>query len=74
MRIFLFKILFRLTWWVAPNKKMVDLMCDIYLELLEKEKQKEICEKRRIEMDACVRPKTYPKVKGCMRYTDSFEN
>ena len=37
MRFFLFKILFRLTWWVAPDKKRVDQMCDIYLHLLEQE-------------------------------------
>ena len=58
MRFFLFKILFRLTWWVAPNKKRVDQLFEIYSHLLEMEEQKNICEERQREMDACIRPRT----------------
>jgi hypothetical protein len=58
MRFFLFKIFFRLTWWVAPCKDRVDQMFRIYSELLKMEEQKEICEERQREMDACIRPRT----------------
>tara|TARA_Y100001973_G_C5198716_1_gene336109 strand:+ start:1794 stop:2111 length:318 start_codon:yes stop_codon:yes gene_type:complete len=58
MRLLLFKILFRLTWWAAPNKQKVDQMCEIYLQIVEDERQKKICEFRQKEMDACVQPRT----------------
>jgi hypothetical protein len=58
MRFFLFKIFFRLTWWVAPCKDRVDQMFRIYSELLKMEEQKNICEERQREMDACIRPRT----------------
>ena len=58
MRLFLFKIFFRLTWWLAPDRARVSQMCDIYLKLLEMERQKHICDERQREMDACIRPRT----------------
>ena len=58
MRLFLFKLLFRFTWWVAPDRKRVDQMCDIYLALLDEEDRLKTCEDRQREMDACIRPRT----------------
>jgi len=58
MRIFLFKILFRFTWWIAPDKPRVNKLFDLYLELIETEEQLEICEQRQREKDACTRPRT----------------
>jgi len=40
MRMFLFMTFFRLTWWIAPDKKRVDQLFNIYLHLLEMENQK----------------------------------
>ena len=76
MRFFLFKLLFRLTWWVAPERKQVNQMFDIYLNLLEKERQWQICQKRQVELDACTRPKTYPKVRKGQHctYTDFWDD
>tara|TARA_R110002020_G_scaffold72721_2_gene186955 strand:- start:907 stop:1131 length:225 start_codon:yes stop_codon:yes gene_type:complete len=73
MRLFLFKIFFRLTWWLAPDRARVGQMCDIYLKLLETERQKRICEKRQAEMDACVRPRTYPTIRGGCKHTDYYD-
>lgn len=58
MRIFLFKMLFRLTWWVAPNKPRVNKIFDLYLEYIEIEEEYEKCQKRQAEMDACTQPRT----------------
>ena len=58
MRFFLFKILFKLTWWVAPNKKRVDQLFKIYSHLLHMESQKRQCEERQREMDKWIRPRT----------------
>lgn len=73
MRVFLFKIFFRLTWWIAPDRKSVNQMCDIYLDLLEKERQKRICEERQKEMDACIRPRTGPTIRGECKHTDYYD-
>ena len=37
------------------------------------EKQLKICKDRQKEMDACVRPRSYPKVRGEAHYTDYFD-
>jgi len=58
MRVFLFKILFRFTWWIAPDKLRVNKLFDLYLELVEAEEQLTICEQRQKERDACIRPRT----------------
>jgi len=39
MRFFLFKIFFKITWLLAPNKRRVNQMCDIYMDLLEMEER-----------------------------------
>ena len=43
-----------------------------YKTVYEKE-QLEICRKRQAELDACCRPKTYPKIKGKLLHTDYYE-
>tara|TARA_Y100000114_G_C11579970_1_gene240561 strand:- start:199 stop:438 length:240 start_codon:yes stop_codon:yes gene_type:complete len=73
MRLFLFKILLRLTCWVAPNRPRVNRLFDIYLEEIKKEEDFKKCQERQSEMDKCVRPRTYPRVKGHPRYTDYFD-
>lgn len=37
------------------------------------EKQLKNCRERQEEMDACVRPRSYPKVRGEAHYTDYFD-
>lgn len=58
MRFFLFKILFKLTWWAAPNRELVDRLFRLYTELVKMEEQKKRCEERQREMDKCIRPRT----------------
>ena len=58
IRLFLFKMLFRLTWWVAPNKSRVNKIFELYLECVKSEEDYIECQKRQAEMDACVQPRT----------------
>ena len=58
MRLFLFKILFRLTWWIAPDKPRVNKLFELYLEHTKAEEDYAACQKRQAEMDACVQPRT----------------
>ena len=58
MRLFLFKILFRLTWWVAPNKPRVNKLFEMYLEDIKAEEDYIDCQKRQAVMDACIQPRT----------------
>ena len=58
IRLFLFKILFKLTWWVAPNKPRVNKIFKLYLEYVKSEEDYIECRKRQAEMDACVQPRT----------------
>ena len=58
IRLFLFKILFKLTWWVAPNKSRVNKIFELYLEYVKSEEDYIKCQKRQAEMDACVQPRT----------------
>ena len=58
VRLLLFKILFRLTWWVAPNRPRVNKIFEIYEEYIKAEEDYAACQKRQAEMDACVQPRT----------------
>lgn len=58
MRLFLFKLLFRLTWWVAPNKPRVNKIFEIYLEYVETEEKYIECQERQAFLDKHVRPRT----------------
>ena len=58
MRLFLFNFFFKFTWWLAPHRRKVDQMFEIYLRLVEEEEEKVRCEERRKEMDACIQPRT----------------
>ena len=73
MRFFLFKLLFKLAWWIFPSKKSADEAVAIYISLLEREKALEICKQRERELDAAVRPRTYTKKKGTCTHTDFFD-
>jgi hypothetical protein len=58
MRLFLFKILFRLTWWIAPNRPRVNKIFDLYLDYIKEEEDREECRKRQVYLDKHVRPRT----------------
>tara|TARA_Y100001938_G_C8036726_1_gene403757 strand:- start:646 stop:960 length:315 start_codon:yes stop_codon:yes gene_type:complete len=58
VRVFLFKLLFRLTWWVAPDTPRVNRVFDLYLEEVKKEEDFIKCQKRQAEMDATTQPRT----------------
>jgi len=58
MRLFLFKILFKITWWVAPNTPRVNRIFNMYLEEVKKEEDFVKCQKRQAEMDTCIQPRT----------------
>ena len=58
LRIFVFKILFRFTWWVAPDKDRVNKIFDMYLDYIKQQEDYAECQQRQAEMDACVRPRT----------------
>jgi len=58
MRLFLFKLLFRLTWWIAPDRRRVNKIFEIYEEYIETEERYIKCRERQDEKDACVRPRT----------------
>ena len=55
---FLFMLFFRITWWIAPDKKRVDQLFKIYTHLLKMEEGKKRCLKMQEEMNACIRPRT----------------
>ena len=58
MRLFLFKILFRLTWWIAPDRDRVNKIFLLYQQYVESEEAKKECAKRQAFMDKYVRPRT----------------
>ncbi len=66
MSTFLFKFFIRLASYFSVDKNWLD-------KQLHTEKQLKICKQRQKEMNACVRPRTYPKVRGEAHYTDYFD-
>ena len=58
MRVFVFKLLFRFTWWVAPNKDRVNRIFDLYLEEIEREENVLECAARQKFLDNNIRPRT----------------
>ena len=60
MRNFLFRVLFKLTWWVAPNKPRVNRIFSLYLEYIEAEENYVKCQKRQAYLDKSIRPRTPP--------------
>jgi len=58
MRLFLFKLFFKFTWWIAPNRPRVNKIFELYLEYIEAEEAFERCQERQAEMDACKQPRT----------------
>ncbi len=46
----------------------------MYLKEVEKEKAFKKCQEREAENDKCVRPRSYPKVRGEAYYTDYFDD
>ena len=67
MRYFLFKLLVKAAGLFSIKENWAD-------KQLGAEKQLEICRQRQAEMDACIRPKTYPKAQGTCSYTDYYES
>jgi len=66
MRIFLFKIFYKLAALVLPNKDrsvLVKKYCEDQITLHAKDKQ----------LAACVRPRSYPTVKGHCLHTDYYD-
>tara|TARA_Y100001973_G_scaffold100096_1_gene160506 strand:+ start:108 stop:326 length:219 start_codon:yes stop_codon:yes gene_type:complete len=66
MRFLLFKFFLRITSYFSVDEKWLSKQIHI-------EKQLKICKDRQKEMDACVRPRSYPKVRGEAHYTDYFD-
>ena len=66
MRLFLFKFFIRIASYFSLDGKWLSKQIHI-------EKQLKICRERQKEMDACVRPRSYPKVRGEAHYTDYFD-
>lgn len=58
MRLFLFKLLFRLTWWIAPDRPRVNKVFEIYEEYVEAEEKFMTCHERQAHLDKHVRPRT----------------
>lgn len=58
MRLFLFKILFRLTWWIAPDSDRVNKIFSLYQQYVKSEEAKKECAERQAYMDKHVRPRT----------------
>ena len=58
IRLFLFKTLFRLTWWIAPNRPRVNKIFQIYEEYIEAEEKHIQCQERQSFLDKHVRPRT----------------
>ena len=58
MRLFLFKILFRLTWWVSPNRPRVNKIFEIYEQYIKAEEDHAKCQERQIFLDKHIRPRT----------------
>ena len=52
MRLFIFKLLFRLTWWVAPNRRRVNKIFEIYEEYIKAEEDYIKCQERQAQMDS----------------------
>ena len=66
MRFLLFKFFLKITSYFSVDKKWLSKQIHV-------EKQLKVCKERQKEMDACVRPRTYPKVRGEAHYTDYFD-
>ena len=66
MRFLLFKFFLRITSYFSVDKKWLSKQIHV-------EKQLKVCKERQKEMDACVRPRSYPKVRGEAHYTDYFD-
>ncbi len=58
MRLFLFKLLFRLTWWIAPDRPRVNKVFEIYEEYVKAEEKFMTCHERQVHLDKHVRPRT----------------
>ena len=63
---FLFKFFLRLASYFSVDENWLD-------KQLRTESQLKICKQRQKEMDAAVRPRTYPKVRGEAHFTDYFD-
>ena len=66
MRFLLFKFFLKITSYFSVDEKWLSKQIHI-------EKQLKNCRERQDEMDACVRPRSYPKVRGEAHYTDYFD-
>tara|TARA_R100001509_G_scaffold16727_2_gene8424 strand:+ start:155 stop:481 length:327 start_codon:yes stop_codon:yes gene_type:complete len=58
VRLFLFKILFRLTWWVSPNRPRVNKIFEIYEQYVKAEEDHAKCQQRQSFLDKHIRPRT----------------
>jgi hypothetical protein len=58
MRIFLFKLLFKLTWWLAPDTRRVNMLFEMYMEMVEREEEMERCKERQDYLDRHTQPRT----------------
>ncbi len=66
MRFLLFKFFLKVASYFSVDEQWLD-------KQIHTEKQLKICRDRQKEMDACKRPRTYPKVSGPCTYTDFYD-
>ena len=66
MRFLLFKFFLRITSYFSVDEKWLS-------KQIHAEKQLKICSQRQKEMDATIRPSSYPTVRGECKYTDYFD-
>ncbi len=67
MKFFLFKLFVKIASLFSVKERWAEQQVNV-------ERQLKVCRQRQAEMDACVRPKTYPKAKGSCSYTDYYES
>ena len=74
MRLFVFKLLFRLTWWIAPNRPRVNKIFELYLEYVEAEENFMDCQERQAYLDTCIRTRTPTyEYLTCKKQRDQYE-
>lgn len=68
MRLFLFKLLSKMSALIFPDKMRAKLIADYGSQQVD-------LYKKQLEMDACVRPRTNPQCQGGFcKHTDYFES
>ncbi len=67
MRLFLFKIFYKLAVFVFPCKERSVFLRKYCLNQI-------LLHERDVDMQKCVRPRSYPRLRGITRHSDYFES